>query len=122
MDVFAFPSRTDTFGNVVLEALSSGVPAVVTNEGGPKFLIKEGETGFISADTESFARAVRQLAAQPQLLEKMRRAARESALSVSWDAVFQGVYQTYETALYAAGRPVRPAFPRAPIPSAPLVH
>ena len=36
MDVFAFPSRTDTFGNVILEALASGVPAVVTADGGPE--------------------------------------------------------------------------------------
>jgi len=83
--------------------------AVVTNEGGPKFLIKEGETGFISADTESFARAVRQLAAQPQLLEKMRRAARESALSVSWDAVFQ-----------MSTRPTRPHFTRPGGPCDPV--
>ena len=49
MDVFAFPSETDTFGNVVLEALSSGVPAVVTTAGGPKFLVESGVTGFVAA-------------------------------------------------------------------------
>src|SRR6185437_7045960 len=50
MDVLVFPSHTDTFGNVVLEALSSGVPAVVTGNGGPKFIVREGETGFIASD------------------------------------------------------------------------
>jgi phosphatidylinositol alpha 1,6-mannosyltransferase len=122
MDVFAFPSRTDTFGNVVLEALSSGVPAIVTNEGGPKFLVREGETGFVAADTNTFVQAVRQLATQPQLLRQMRHAARESALAVSWDAVFDAVYQTYETALYAEGRPVRPNLARARVPQVPLVQ
>jgi phosphatidylinositol alpha 1,6-mannosyltransferase len=122
MDVFAFPSRTDTFGNVVLEALSSGVPAVVTNQGGPKFLIREGETGFIAADTGTFVRAVRELAAQPQRFQQMHRATRESALAVSWDAVFQGVYEAYETALYATGSPVRPNFARTRVPQVPLVQ
>lgn len=122
MDVFAFPSRTDTFGNVVLEALSSGVPAVVTNEGGPKFLVRSGETGFVAADTESFSHAVRRLATQPELLLRMRGAARESALAVSWDAVFEGVYAAYETALYSMGRPVRPEPIARQVTSAPLVH
>jgi glycosyltransferase involved in cell wall biosynthesis len=122
MDVFVFPSRTDTFGNVVLEALSSGVPAVVTDQGGPKFLIREAETGFIAADNDSFVQAVRELAAQPQLLQQMRQAARESALTESWDSVFQSVYETYETALHAAGRPVRPNLSRARFPSVPLVQ
>jgi glycosyltransferase involved in cell wall biosynthesis len=39
MDIFAFPSHTDTYGNVVLEALASGVPVIVTSDGGPKFLV-----------------------------------------------------------------------------------
>jgi glycosyltransferase involved in cell wall biosynthesis len=46
-DVFVFPSTTDTFGNVVLEAQASGLPVIVSDEGGPKELIKEGNTGFI---------------------------------------------------------------------------
>src|SRR6202030_3587717 len=37
MDIFAFPSETDTFGLVALEAMSSGVPAIVTARGGPRF-------------------------------------------------------------------------------------
>ncbi|HEX4576313.1 MAG TPA: glycosyltransferase, partial [Edaphobacter sp.] len=50
MDVLVFPSHTDTFGNVVLEALASGVPAVVTPHGGPKFIVRDGETGFVTED------------------------------------------------------------------------
>ncbi len=55
MDVLAFPSQTDTYGNVVLEALASGVPAVVTNGGGPRFIVRSGETGFVTKDLPSFA-------------------------------------------------------------------
>ena len=46
MDLFVFPSHTDTFGNVVLEALASGVPAIVTPDGGPKFIVRDNYTGY----------------------------------------------------------------------------
>jgi glycosyltransferase involved in cell wall biosynthesis len=94
MDVFLFPSHTDTFGNVVLEALASGVPAVVTPDGGPKFIVRDGETGFVAAD-DGFAAAVAGLARDPARLERMRAGAREYALGCSWDAVFGSVYEAY---------------------------
>ena len=46
-DVFVFPSTTDTFGNVVLEAQSSGIPVIVSDEGGPKELMVDGKTGLV---------------------------------------------------------------------------
>ncbi len=46
-DVFVFPSTTDTFGNVVLEAQASGLPVIVSDEGGPKELILDGRTGIV---------------------------------------------------------------------------
>jgi glycosyltransferase involved in cell wall biosynthesis len=98
MDIFLFPSHTDTFGNVVLEALASGVPAIVTPGGGPKFIVRNGETGFIVADT-GFAPAVAELARDADLLARMRLAAREYALGCSWDAVFGSVYEGYAEAL-----------------------
>jgi phosphatidylinositol alpha 1,6-mannosyltransferase len=98
MDVLVFPSHTDTFGNVVLEALASGVPAVVTPDGGPKFIVRDGETGFVTED-DLFARAVAKLAGDRGRLEEMRVRAREYALGCSWDAVFDRVYAGYTTAL-----------------------
>src|SRR5262249_25427604 len=57
MDIFLFPSRTDTFGNVVQEALASGVPAVVMNEGGPRFIVRHGVSGMVTASDDDFRRA-----------------------------------------------------------------
>jgi glycosyltransferase involved in cell wall biosynthesis len=94
MDVLVFPSHTDTFGNVVLEALASGVPAVVTPDGGPKFIVRDGETGFVTPD-EGFAGAIATLARDRTRLKGMRLAARAYALGCSWDAVFDQVYAAY---------------------------
>lgn len=119
LDVFTFPSRTDTFGNVVLEALASGVPAVVTGDGGPKFIIRDGETGFVAETAQEFATAVLRIAKDPGLLAQMRTAARQSALAVSWDAVFESVHQAYDRTLYAVERPVRPSPVRGRVPAKP---
>ncbi len=96
MDLFVFPSHTDTFGNVILEALASGVPAVVTPDGGPRYIIRDGETGSIAEDGK-FAAAVAGILRDPDRHAQMRRSARKYALGASWDAVFEGVYAAYET-------------------------
>jgi phosphatidylinositol alpha 1,6-mannosyltransferase len=94
MDLFVFPSHTDTFGNVVLEALASGVPAIVTPDGGPKTIVRDGDTGRIVPD-EEFAPAVSAVLRDPAKHAQMREAARAYALTASWDAVFEGVYAAY---------------------------
>lgn len=94
MDAFVFPSHTDTFGNVVLEALASGVPAIVTPDGGPARIVRNGDTGFIRAD-EDFAAAISDLASNAGVHAAMRKRARQYALSASWDAVFEGIYAQY---------------------------
>jgi glycosyltransferase involved in cell wall biosynthesis len=59
-DVFVFPSTTDTFGNVVLEAQASGLPVIVSDQGGPQELMINGETGIIvkSNDSNSLTQAM----------------------------------------------------------------
>ncbi len=99
MDLFVFPSHTDTFGNVVLEALASGVPAIVTQDGGPCSIVRDGETGRIAEDGE-FSGAIAEILAQPGRHARMREAARAYALTASWDAVFDKVYAGYGTVLH----------------------
>jgi phosphatidylinositol alpha 1,6-mannosyltransferase len=108
MDCFAFPSETDTFGNVVMEALASGVPTIVSGGGGPKYLIKDGVTGFVGYDSEVFIQRVIELLLNPERQAAMSRAAREYALGISWDSIFEKVYLAY-------GHALRPGVRRASI-------
>jgi glycosyltransferase involved in cell wall biosynthesis len=102
MDIFVFPSETDTYGNVVVEALASGVPAVVTCGGGPKYIVRHGETGLVASDEAEFIRHTRTLIENDELRATMGIAARRAAEAQSWDAVFDGVYAAYREALEAA--------------------
>jgi len=103
MDLFVFPSHTDTFGNVVLEALASGVPAIVTPDGGPCTIVRDGETGRIVPD-DQFAEAIAGLLADSGRLDQMRRDARAYALTASWDSVFEGIYAAYGELVPTANR------------------
>ena len=108
MDLLVFPSHTDTFGNVVLEALASGVPAVVTPDGGPAHTVRDGVTGWVVPDA-AFASAVEAfMRMTPEARAAMRTAAREHALGCSWDAVFERVFAVYE-AVWAENRRGAPA-------------
>ncbi|HEX8313260.1 MAG TPA: glycosyltransferase [Chthoniobacteraceae bacterium] len=84
--VFVFPSTTDTFGNVILEALASGVPCVVSDQGGPKDLIDHGRTGYVTRalDVEHFTEHVRRIAEDPALREQMSRTASASVQDRDW--------------------------------------
>ncbi len=104
MDIFAFPSDTDTFGNVVLEALASGVPAVVTSKGGPKFIVEDGRSGLVADDEAQFTQAVLRLANDQPLRLAMSVQARVRALRASWNQVFADVYRVYEEELSAAAQ------------------
>jgi phosphatidylinositol alpha 1,6-mannosyltransferase len=102
LDLLAFPSETDTFGLVVLEAFASGVPAVVTQGGGPKFTVRDGHTGYAAGTFDDFASFTSRLMSQPDLHSAMRVAAREQALATSWDRIFEGMYEAYESGLFSA--------------------
>lgn len=92
-DAMVFPSRTDTAGNVVLEAQASGLPVVVASDGGPRENICEDVTGVV-CHTD---RAAEWAAAVGRVLRtrSMRAAARDYALTRRWDAALQPLYRAY---------------------------
>ncbi|MFV0349619.1 MAG: glycosyltransferase [Halodesulfovibrio sp.] len=96
-DVFVFPSGTDTFGNVVLEAQASGLPVIVTDMGGPKENLIPGKTGFIvpEGDPVALADAMLQFADAPEMLDEMRKAARVYTESRSFEACFMHQWEMY---------------------------
>lgn len=95
MDVFLFPSWTDTFGNVILEALASGVPCVVTSGGGPKFLVEEGVSGVVAESDAKFVGAAVSVARNREQRLRLRQGALESRFVQTWDEVFERVYGAY---------------------------
>lgn len=98
LDLFIFPSTTDTYGNVVLEAQASGVPVIVSGGGGPKYLIKKGLTGFVADCDEDFSGIVSRLYHDPNERRRMATEARRHALNLSWERIFEELYQVYREA------------------------
>jgi phosphatidylinositol alpha 1,6-mannosyltransferase len=101
MDAFVFPSRTDTFGLVILEAMASGIPVIVTPETGECVGIEDGVSGFLSED---FPASLQRLMHDHALRLAMSCAARKFAERNSWQLVFEQLYRTYADGL-AACRP-----------------
>ncbi|MEO8042486.1 MAG: glycosyltransferase, partial [Acidobacteriota bacterium] len=95
MDVFIFPSDTDAYGNVVQEANASGVPCIVTDQGGPKFIVRKGETGFVAKGLDDFVKYSIELIDDPEKLARMKKMSLDFAMTRSWDSVFETVYETY---------------------------
>lgn len=97
MDLFVYPSCTDTYGTAVQEAMASGVPAVVRNQGGPRYLIDSGENGYVAGTDAHFIRRVVEIVNNPTKLPALRKKARESAANSSWDRVCNDVWDVYSS-------------------------
>ncbi len=85
-DVFLFPSTTDTFGNVIVEAQACGLPCVVSDVGGPRDLVENGVTGFVTRglDVSDFAKPVSRLIHDTTLRETMRKSCEQATARHSW--------------------------------------
>jgi glycosyltransferase involved in cell wall biosynthesis len=100
-DVFAFASETETFGNVVVEAAASGLPAVVAAAGAAHEHVTAGVTGLVAGHPGELASAVLALFADPVRRAQMGRAAREHALGYDLDAAVAATWDLYRTAATA---------------------
>ncbi len=101
-DVFVFPSQTETFGQVVQEAMASGLPVVAQRRGGPAEIVRPDVTGYLvgAGDTEDFARRIVHLVAHADLRARMGHTARAIAEKRGWDEINGRIAQIMADALY----------------------
>ncbi|CAM4030819.1 glycosyltransferase family 1 protein [Paenibacillus alkaliterrae] len=97
-DMFVFPSSSETFGNVVLEAMASGLPVIGANAGGVKEIVVPGRSGLLCEprNPASFVKAITMWAENPEQLAAYSRESRRLALSRSWSSVFDKLLEDYE--------------------------
>ncbi len=99
-DIFLFPSATDTFGQVILEAQASGLPVVAVAEGGPVSLIEDGVDGLLRpAEAQALAGAVLELAASPRRREELAAAAVRQARLRTWERTLELLAEGYRLSL-----------------------
>ncbi len=102
-DLFLNPSVTETFGNVTLEAMASGLPAVAAAASGRRSLIANGETGFLVEDAQSarmFADALITLGENSALRARMGEASRRAAYAFDWDVILDGLVADYRDVMF----------------------
>lgn len=105
-DIFLFPSATDTFGQVILEAQASGLAVIAVAEGGPLSLIEDGVSGLLRpAEAGALAGAVRELAASPGRRAELAGAGVRQARMRTWERTLELLAEGYRLALDGAGQP-----------------
>ena len=113
-DVFLFCSRTDTFGQVILEAAASGLPVVAVAEGGPATLVENRHTGLLCRpDPDHLAGSLLQLASSPLLRQRLGTAAAHAARERSWERSMEQLAAGYRQSLGAASEAVPQPLTRA---------
>lgn len=100
-DVFFFPSHTETFGNVTLEAMSSGLPCLVADATGSKSLVEDQVNGCLGKiqDVDDFARKLKIITDNDELRKKMGEASREKAMDYRWDIINNNLLGYYHEVL-----------------------
>ena len=101
-DIFVFPSTTETFGNVTVEAMASGIPPVCVKEGGAYGIINDGITGLIAEprNASDIADKLESLIEQPEHRSKLSEEALKFAQSQSWENIFTRLFKSYEEVIH----------------------
>ena len=104
-DVFLFPSMTETFGNVVPEAMASGVAVVAYDHAAAGQLIRHGDNGLLArlGEASEFCRVARRAGADRAGLREMGARARHSVMSLDWERIVDAVEVEYAAAMVAPG-------------------
>ena len=97
-DLFVFPSNTDTFGNVVLEAQASGIPVIVSNQGGPHENMQPGQTGLVVTENsvEAWVEAIEMLLENPEKRRRMGSNARKLMENRSFEEAHIQTFEMYK--------------------------
>ena len=113
-DMFLFPSSTETFGNVVIEALASGLPVIGARAGGVQHLIEHGETGYLceSRQVDEFIGRTSALLQDKQLRIRLGQQARRYALTLSWDRIFEQLVFSFREVIRERNTEARNPFSR----------
>jgi glycosyltransferase involved in cell wall biosynthesis/predicted metal-dependent phosphoesterase TrpH len=101
-DMFLFPSATDTFGQVILEAQASGLPVIAVAQGGPLSLIEQRSSGLLCpADADALAGAVLELCGSSLLHERLTVAGLASVRTRTWERALERLGEGYARVLSA---------------------
>jgi len=102
-DIFFFPSDTETFGNVTLEAMASGLPCIVADATGSRSLVEHGENGYIVPveRSDKFYKFIERLITEKELRAAMSAASLKKAENYSWEAINKKLLNDYNEVLEA---------------------
>lgn len=104
-DIFVCPSSTETFGNVILEAMSSGLPVIGADAGGVGEIIQHGVTGlkFIQRDPKDLEKCMSNLIEDTAFRSHLKSNGRNFSVNRSWDKIFDGLIDIFHEVLEKKG-------------------